>query len=262
MIARSAILRFVFAAFARMIAPAAGFALALFATMLLLAVTNVNVGTALTGLWEGSLGTKTGLGAMVVRSTPIALVAVGVSVALRAGLLNVGAEGQLYVGALAGTVCALSLPGPAVFNITMSMIAATIGGALWMLLPAALKVRRKIDEIITTVMMTYIGVQVVSYFLSGPLKAEGALYPVTEEVPYTLPILIPNTSASWGFVIAVAVGLLAAIVIALTRAGLLLRAVGGNPSRRAMPVFRIHGSCSSRCSCPVAFAVSPAPSRF
>jgi simple sugar transport system permease protein len=214
---------------ARLLTPAIGFAVALVATIILLVVTKVDVATALFGLWNGSLGTQSGWGAMIVRSTPIALVAVGVSIALRAGVLNVGAEGQLYVGALAGTVSALSLPGPAALNITISLVAAGLVGAAWAFLPAILKVRRKIDEIITTVMMTYIGIQFVSYFISGPLKAEGALFPVTEEVPYKLSILIPNTSASYGFVLAVVIAILAAIVIGLTRAGLSLRAVGANP---------------------------------
>jgi len=212
----------------RLLTPAIGFGLALAATILLLIVTKIDVATALAGLWAGSIGTPSGLGAMIVRSTPIALVAVGVSIALRGGILNVGGEGQLYIGALAATVVALYLPVPAVFNIIGSLLAATLAGALWILIPAVLKVRRKIDEIISTVMMTYIGVQVVSYFVSGPLKAAGALFPVTEQVPHVLPTLIPNTSSSYGFVLTLIVAVITALVFALTRAGLALRATGAN----------------------------------
>jgi len=109
------------------------------------------------------------------------------------------------------------------------MAAALLAGAAWILLPAVLKIRRRIDEIITTVMMTYIGMQVVSYFISGPMKAEGALFPVSETVPHVLPILIPGTSSSYGFVLALIVALIVAVVIAFTRSGLVLRAVGYNP---------------------------------
>lgn len=213
----------------RLLAPAAGFAVALAATILLLIVTKIDVATALAGLWNGSLGTQAGLGAMIVRSTPIALVAIGVSIALRGGILNVGGEGQLYVGALAATVVALSIPGPAILNITASLIAATLAGAAWILIPAVLKIRRQIDEIISTVMMTYIGIQLVSYCLSGPLRAADALYPVTEPVPHVLPTLIPNTSSSYGFVLTLFMAAVVAFVISWSRSGLSLRAVGANP---------------------------------
>lgn len=213
----------------RLVAPAAGFAVALIATIILLMVTRVDVGTALVGLWNGSVGTWAGLGAMIVRSTPIALVAVGVSIALRAGILNVGGEGQLYVGALAATAVALYVPAPAVVSVILSLAAALLAGAVWILLPAFLKIRRRIDEIITTVMMTYIGMQVVSYFISGPMKAADALFPVSETVPHVLPTLIPGTSSSYGFVLALLVAAVAAVVIGFARAGLVLRAVGFNP---------------------------------
>lgn len=213
----------------RMVAPAAGFLMALVATIVLLMFTNVDVGTALLGLWNGSVGTSEGLGAMIVRSTPIALVAVGVSIALRAGILNVGGEGQLYVGALAATAVALYVPAPAVASIFLSLASALVAGAAWILLPAFLKIRRRIDEIITTVMMTYIGMQLVSYFISGPMKAEGALFPVSETVPHALPTLIPGTSSSYGFVLALLIAAVAAVVIGFARAGLVLRAVGYNP---------------------------------
>lgn len=213
----------------RLVPPAAGFLAALVATIILLTLTDVDVGTALAGLWNGSLGTSAGLGAMIVRSTPIALVAVGVSITLRAGILNVGGEGQLYIGALAATAVALYVPAPAIVSIFLSLAAALLAGAAWILLPAMLKIRRRIDEIITTVMMTYIGMQVVSYFIAGPMKAEGALFPVSETVPHVLPTLIPGTSSSYGFVIALIVAVIVAGVIAFTRAGLVLRAVGYNP---------------------------------
>jgi simple sugar transport system permease protein len=212
----------------RLVAPAAGFVLALASTIILLLLTNVDIGTALMGLWNGSVGTSAGLGAMIVRSTPIALVAIGVSIALRAGILNVGGEGQLYVGALAASSVALYVPAPPVVSVFLSFAAALLAGAGWILLPAYLKIRRRIDEIITTVMMSYIGLQVVSYYISGPIKAEDSLFPVSDTVPHVLPTLIPGTSSSYGFVLAVLVAIAVAIVIAFARAGLVLRAVGYN----------------------------------
>jgi len=152
-----------------------------------------------------------------------------VSIALRAGILNVGGEGQLYIGALAATVVALYVPAPGAVSVFLSLVVALLAGAAWIVLPAFLKIRRRIDEIITTVMMSYIGLQVVSYFISGPMKAEGALFPVSETVPHVLPTLIPGTSSSYGFVLALLVAVVAAAVIGLARAGLVLRAVGYNP---------------------------------
>lgn len=213
---------------ARILTPAAGFAIALVATIALLVATRTNVETALSGLWDGSVGSAAGLGAMIVRSTPVALVAIGVGIALRANMLNVGAEGQLYLGALAGTVAALYLPLPGIANLGVAIVAAFFAGAAWVLVPAILKVKRGIDEIITTVMMNYIGIQFVSYLIAGPLQAQGALFPETEQVPYFLPTLIPNTSSSYGFLIALALAVITAIVINYSRAGLSLRAVGAN----------------------------------
>lgn len=212
----------------RLLTPAAGFAVALATTILLLIATRTDVGTALTGLWNGSIGTQAGLGAMIARSTSVALVAVGVAVGLRAGALNVGAEGQLYLGALAATVVALYLPGPGIVNIVAAIASAFIAGAAWVLLPAILKVYRGIDEIITTVMMNYIGIQFVSYLIGGSLQAEGALFPETEEIPHFLPTLIPDSSSSYGFVLALVLAVFASVVINYSRAGLALRAVGAN----------------------------------
>jgi simple sugar transport system permease protein len=140
----------------------------------------------------------------------------------------VGAEGQLYVGAFAATAVALYAPGPGSLNLLMATIAAFIAGAAWILVPAFLKVQRGINEVITTVMMNYIGIQFVSYLIAGPFQAPGALFPETKVIPHFLPTLIQGTSSSYGFVLALALAVVVAIVINFSRAGLALRAVGAN----------------------------------
>src|SRR5690606_17644288 len=103
--------------------------------------------------------------------TPLLLVAIGICIAFRGGVINIGAEGQLFVGAVSATAFSLwageSLPGPLL--ILLTLVVGFIGGAVWGAVPGILKARFDVNEILTTVMMNQIATQLLFYLLSGPM---------------------------------------------------------------------------------------------
>ena len=181
------------------------------------------------GLWKGSFGSTLGLGSALLRSTPVILTGLGVAVAYRAGVFNVGAEGQLFVGGLCGTVGALVAPDPAALSISLALVAGFVGGALWSGLPGYLKAYRGVNEIISTVLLNFVAIQMVAYAVNGPLEEPDAISPQSERLPHDIPVLIPNTSAHYGFILAVALTVLVWWYTTRTHQGLRMRAVGGNP---------------------------------
>ncbi len=181
------------------------------------------------GLWKGSFGSTLGLGSALLRSTPVILTGLGVAVAYRAGVFNVGAEGQLFVGGLCGTVGALVAPDPAALSISLALVAGFVGGALWSGLPGYLKAYRGVNEIISTVLLNFVAIQMVAYAVNGPLEEPDAISPQSERLPHDIPTLIPNTSAHYGFILAVALTVLVWWYTTRTHQGLRMRAVGGNP---------------------------------
>lgn len=133
-------------------------------------------GAAFAALWQGSFGTPKAIGDTLLKSTPLILTGLAVAYGFRAGLFNIGAEGQLFLGGLAATVLGLTMTGQPWFVIVPAMlIAGMAAGAAWAFVPALLKARIGAHEVITTMMFTYIGRYFVSYLVIGPLKDEGQI---------------------------------------------------------------------------------------
>lgn len=207
----------------------AGLLLIIIVGGLLMVISGISPFEGFDGLWKGSFGSILGLGSAILRSTPVIFTGLGVAVAYRAGVFNVGAEGQLFVGGLCGTVGALVVPDPAALSISVALVAGFVGGALWSGLPGYLKAYRGVNEIISTVLLNFVAIQMVAYAVNGPLEEPDAISPQSERLPHDLPILIPNTSAHYGFMIAVALTALVWWYTTRTHQGLRMRAVGGNP---------------------------------
>ena len=172
-----------------------------------------------------------GFGATLVKFSPILLAGLAVALPLKAGLFNVGAEGQIYVGALFCTMAALFLPflHPAV-HLPLCIAAGAFGGALWALIAGWLKAYRGINEVIVTLLLNYVGINLVSYAAGGPLMEEGAPYPYSAEIPVGLhlPYLLPPTDAHVGALIGVAIALSLALLMRYTSFGFALTTVGNN----------------------------------
>lgn len=186
-------------------------------------------------LLKGAFGDARRLGDTMLRSTPLIFTGLSVAYGFRAGLFNIGAEGQLFLGGLsAAWIGLLVVDLPRGVGILIMLAAGALAGAGWAFIPALLKARVGAHEVITTMMFTFIGRYFVSYLVTGPLRAEGQIPQTVKLAPGTM---IPKFSetfgidfgrAHWGFVIGIAVCVLMWWILKYTTTGYEARAVGLN----------------------------------
>jgi len=197
------------------------------------------------GAFDGSYA----LGATAVKAAPLLLVGVGICVAFRASVFNIGGEGQLAMGGLASAATALALGSwPSFALIPVVLLAGAAGGAVWGFIPGAFKAYFNVNEILSTIMLNLVAVQIMNWLLAGPMvdKSQNALYgliPETKLLPRHswLPILIPNTQLHLGVLLSVVVAIAVWVLLWRTSFGFRLQAVGlsRDASRYAgMPVKR------------------------
>jgi simple sugar transport system permease protein len=183
-------------------------------------------------LFRGAFADYWGIGDTLVRMSPLLLAGLAVIIPLRAGLFNIGAEGQIYIGALAATIAALYLPAvlPGGLRIALCILVGALGGALWATIPGLLKAYRGTNEIITSLLLSYVAVNLVGAVLHVWLMEPGAPYPYSREVPdeVMLPIFMPRTQAHIGIMISWVAALLIAIMLWKTTLGQSIRIVGHN----------------------------------
>lgn len=198
-------------------------------------------------LIEGSFGDADAIADTALKSMPLLLVGVGICIAFRAGVINIGGEGQIIAGAILSASTALVVPGlPAIVLVPLVMIAGALGGAIWGAIPGALKAYAGVNEILSTIMMNIVAAQIMSFLLLDILieKGEGAIkIQQTERLSENadLPLLGGGTRMHLGIIVAIVVAILGYILLFRTASGLRLRSVGHNPdaSRYAgMPVKR------------------------
>jgi simple sugar transport system permease protein len=189
---------------------------------------------AYSALLDGSVGSLAALANTGVRASPLILAGLGVAFALQAGLLNVGAEGQIYAGAIgATTVGIIPLPVPSWLHITLAILAAFIAGGIWGLVPAYLKAYRGISEIVISLMMNYLAIYLTSYLVHEPqpLAEKGAFYPESPMIVpgAQLPILIPGTSLHIGIIMGIVLCIGIYLLLRYTSFGFRIRLMGANP---------------------------------
>lgn len=202
-----------------------------------LAASGFDVGASLSALVRGAAGSSYAVfSATLVRATPLILTGLAVALAFQGGILNIGAEGQLLAGAAVAAGVALawgeSLGAGA---LVLALVAAAAAGATWAAIPAWLKRRFGVLEVISTIMMNFVALYGVGYLIRGPLQEPTRIYPQSSSIPAAthLPMLVPGTRLHLGFAIAVAAALVAWHVVRNTSAGFRLRVVGANPSAAA-----------------------------
>lgn len=138
------------------------------------------VGSALLALWSGSVGSWYALtSATLVRAVPLMLAGGAVAVAFRAGVFNIGAEGQLLAGAAAATAVALALPAGGAVTAVAALAAGAVAGAGWAGVAAVLRSRFGVLEVISTIMLNFIALHAVSFLVRGPLQEPTRIYPQT-----------------------------------------------------------------------------------
>lgn len=218
----------------RVLLIAAGAALlALAAVALLIAAAGFDAGAALAALWRGSFGSAYALGsATLVRAVPLLLAGLAVSLAFRAGVFNIGAEGQLLVGAAAAAATGLAAaPSLGYGSVLLALLAGAGAGAAWASIAAWLRHRFRVLEVISTIMLNFVALHLVGWLVRGPLQEPTRIYPQSPSLDAAarLPRLIPGARAHWGLMLAVACCVAAWLMLARTAAGFRLRAVGANP---------------------------------
>ena len=162
--------------------------LSLVAALLLGAVMMLALGanpiTGYNALIVGAFDGSYALGSTAVKAAPLLLVAVGICVAFRANVFNIGGEGQLAMGGLASSATALALPNlPSIELIPLVLLAGAAGGAAWGAIPGAFKAYFNVNEILSTIMLNLVAVQVMNWLLAGPMvdKTQNSTYGLIPE---------------------------------------------------------------------------------
>jgi simple sugar transport system permease protein len=207
-------------------------------TALLLLAGGFPIEAGLAALWTGSFGSWYAFtSATLVRAVPLLFTGGAVAIAFRAGVLNIGAEGQLLIGATAVVVMALVLPaGVAVpIALAVALVISAVGGALWAGVAAVLRVRYGVLEVISTIMLNFVALHVVSYLVRGPLQEPTHVYPQSAGIPDALHLpRIPGLGRLHaGIVLALALAAVAGWMLRYTAAGFRVVAVGESPAAAA-----------------------------
>lgn len=207
-------------------APVLSVLLSLALVSLLLLYIKASPATAYLALVQGGLGNLYSVGVTVVRSVPLIFAGLSVAIAFRAGLFNIGAEGQLQMGALAGTLVALQTG-----SLWLALLVGTAAGAVTGGLAGVLKAARGVNEIITTIMLNFIAIELVNHIASGPFMERDAPHPSTPAVALSARLLsiVPGTRVHAGALLAVLAALGVHALLSRTPLGFRLRAVGANP---------------------------------
>jgi simple sugar transport system permease protein len=194
--------------------------------------TGFAVGPSLAALWRGAFGSPDAvLSATFVRAAPLLLIGSGMVIALRAGVINLGGDGQLLSGAVAATSAVLWFSergGVPAMSVALGV--AAVAGALWAFVPAWLKQKFGTLEFVSTIMMNFVAAYLVSFLVRGPLQEPTGVYPQSPMVPMAsqLPLLV-GTRLHAGFLLALIAAVGAWLLLERSAAGFRIRAVGSNP---------------------------------
>jgi len=193
------------------------------------------------GLVQGAFGTPKALSETAVWATPYIFAGLAVAVAFKGGLFNIGAEGQLAFGAVTAALIGYALPGwlhttlPAYIHIPLAVGLGVLAGAIWAAIPGALKAYTGGHEVINTIMMNYIALNITSFLLNGPMRDPDPLNlsARTPEIAASarIPPIFPNPllRVHWGFVLALVVAVIIWWLLWKTTLGFEIRTVGANP---------------------------------
>lgn len=186
---------------------------------------------------RGAFGSSDALIETALKATPLLFVGVGITIAFRANVINIGGEGQMVAGALLSTAIALALPDwPAAVMLPTVLVAGIVGGAAWGAVPGALKAYYNVNEILSTIMLNVVAVQLMNFLLRGPMIDPGELERGTR-IPQTarlqegadLPLLFGDGRLHIGPLVALLAAIGAYVLLWRTPLGYRVRAVGLSP---------------------------------
>jgi ABC-type uncharacterized transport system permease subunit len=202
-------------------------------------------------MWNYGLFNRNSVAFILGRATPFIFAGLAVAIAFKAGLFNIGVEGQYAIGALSAGYVGYKVSAPTVIHLPLTILAGMAGGMLWAAVPALLKVYRGAHEVISTIMMNFVANAILLYLLSGALKdpnQQGSI--AQQQTPPIKPSaqvgsMVPffnsigfdfrgSAPVTWFFVLAIVAAVLYALTVRRTRFGFELRVLGTNP-RAAEP---------------------------
>ena len=213
----------------------------------ILLLQGVNPLEAYSAMIVGAFGSKNGLSDTLVKAVPLMLVGIGIAIAFRGGVINIGAEGQLIVGALLTTFVGVQLGEqlPGYLGIILGLMAGALMGGIWGAIPGFLKARLGVNEILSTIMMNQIAIQIGFFLLRGPMidpaeVAAGTNIPaecmsfrselgLTGYLGELYGVLVEPSRLHSGLIFAIAMAILIYIFLWRTTIGYRIRAVGLNP---------------------------------
>jgi ABC-type uncharacterized transport system permease subunit len=214
-------------------------ALAMALGALLVTISDGSPAEVVDALYTGSIADAAGWSQTIVNAAPLLLVALGACIANRAGVFNIGQEGQLLIGAMVGCFVALRLQGPAWLVITVALVAAAAGGGAWSGISAAMYYTRGVNVVVTTLLLTFIAAQVVQFAVLSPSLLQetgignGPARPQSDAVPEFLRLAsfgeYPDLTIGVGAVLAVVATVVLAVLLGRSRWGFRLSMLGLNP---------------------------------
>ena len=179
------------------------------------------------------IATRYGLAELLVKATPLVLIGVGLSIGFRAGVWNIGAEGQLTLGAIFGGGLAIWFhESESMLLLPMMLLLGAIGGALWAAIPALLKTRFNVNEILTSLMLTYVATLLLSALVHGPWRdPDGYNFPESRlfSDAGTMPILLEGTRLHLGALLALIAAVAGWFLLRRTLTGFKVKVVGQAP---------------------------------
>jgi simple sugar transport system permease protein len=183
-------------------------------------------------LLEGALGGPKAIANTLNSATPLIFAGLSVAFGFRAGLFNIGANGQLLVGAFCAAIVGTSVGLPFPFGVALAILAGGLGGAAWGFIPGALKAWRGAHEVVVTIMLNSVAYLLLNLLASGIFKDPTATFPRTPDIGAgsVLPIILPDTRLHGGIILAVLSAILVWFLLFKTTLGFEIRTVGANAS--------------------------------
>lgn len=181
-------------------------------------------GELLSILASGSIGSSFALQGTLLKSVPLLLTGLSVAIAFRAGVWNIGGEGQFLAGAMGAFLGAR-------YGMAAALIASILAGALWASIATTMRLWRNAPEVLTTILLNFIAIHLLGYAVNGPLQEASGKYPQSDAIPAAAMLpLLGDRELHAGVIIAIVAAIAAWFLLYRTAEGLRLRAMGFNPS--------------------------------
>jgi ABC-type uncharacterized transport system permease subunit len=198
--------------------------------------------TAYDALFRGAFGSFDRITFALNKATPYVISGIGIALCFRAGIINIGAEGQIALGGLAATWVAMTWPqADALVGIPIAFLAGAVGGAVWSGLAAAIHVGRGVHEVLATLLLNFVALLLVGEALHGRLGEQGAGFPQSPlfEPNYWLSSVMPGSQMHFGVVIGPLVAVGAYVLLRHTTLGFAIRAMGASRSAATYAGFSV-----------------------